>query len=297
MGGGLTRKERRALQRAKLAELEAKQASSSSLHDRISASLGVFLSSAIAAFVVPIVASFTVSAFAAAGVIDMILARIFLAAAFAFCTLGLTVFAFRFWTEHRSWIALSMVLIAGVTFLLIDKVIDRIRPEDPFKGEIIAGSKPKMGKLDCPGADKPRFNVRIGAVTFLVSSFPRTLLTIGGKPILRLDINDQDRMEIYAEIFDNQGKVIAVIDKNTFQINQNNVFRKERPSRSALAIFDQYNERVLDIEFRNENEITIVGTLWYRKGVQIRAEALLMSDGTTLSVPDGICITGQLNVN
>lgn len=92
---------------------------------------------------------------------------------------------------------------------------------------------------------------------------PLTIVEIAGKELLSVE-RVNGNLLISAEIYDVYGKIIAEIKNNEFTINQNNFFRRERPDKSTLIVYDQYNVEVLNIRYLNPSAIKVLGTFRYK---------------------------------
>ena len=299
--GGLSRQQRRALQRAQLAELERQRQTTPALpswHVRIRSSIRLVLGSPIVAIIIGLVATLVTAAFSVAGIITMFLTHIFLILAFVVSGAGLGALEW-FWFSKFGAILLSVSLImVGLFLFAIDQFIENNRPEDPYSGIISAGSDPMIVGNTCADQhqDAP-FIAYVGSVTSVISQFPKTLVEIKGKDIIRIERSNDGNIEIYLDIFDMNNKVIATIENNKFDLNQNNIFKKERPNKSSLIIYDQYKNKVLDIHYRNKREVSIAGALYYHAGVSFVENALIFPGGGNINLPDGLCLVGTLNIN
>lgn len=85
-----------------------------------------------------------------------------------------------------------------------------------------------------------------------------TVVSVAGKPLLSIEKKDKG-MSINAQIYSLDRRIAAEIIDNRFQINPNNYFRRERPSKHALVVYDQEGAEVLNVDYLNQNAVHITG--------------------------------------
>jgi hypothetical protein len=89
------------------------------------------------------------------------------------------------------------------------------------------------------------------------------LLRVNGNDRIILDRGADGLLSVSAQVFSNDGKIIADVFRNAFNINENNIFTKDRIDDSTLKIVDQNNEMVLYIRYINRKEIVFDAKLYY----------------------------------
>jgi hypothetical protein len=85
---------------------------------------------------------------------------------------------------------------------------------------------------------------------------------MAGEPMLEVAEKDGGLL-VSAKVFDRDGKIIAKIIDNEFFLNRNNMFRADRPDKSTLEVFDQYDKRVLFVRYLNKRAIAIFGEFYH----------------------------------
>ena len=104
--------------------------------------------------------------------------------------------------------------------------------------------------------------ILLGNSASFTNRFPHSVIVVKGEPVLTLN-QKGDQLAVSAKIFSADGKIVAEIIDNEFSINPNNYFRKERPDKSTLVVYDQEGKKVLDVRFINPNTIRFLGILNY----------------------------------
>ena len=100
--------------------------------------------------------------------------------------------------------------------------------------------------------------VNFGSVIAYTTNRSAVLLQISQENVLSINRSD-DGIEISARIRSADGKLIAEIEHNDFTINPNNYFKKRRPNKSVLIIFDQAGAEVLNVRFANRQYMVVTG--------------------------------------
>jgi hypothetical protein len=93
------------------------------------------------------------------------------------------------------------------------------------------------------------------------NSFPHTIIEVGTEPLIV--INKQGNIiTLTAKLFSEDGKVVAELKENQFNINPNNYFRLERPNAHTLVIYDQKGNESLNVNFINPKVIKLTGRFY-----------------------------------
>jgi hypothetical protein len=103
----------------------------------------------------------------------------------------------------------------------------------------------------------------LGRATSYTTKFPHTVIEIDDKPRLIVDRNRDNSIAVSVDIFGDDGKIIAELNKNEFTINEHNYFKVVRKDRSSLAIFDDHKSEVLSVRYLNPKAIWINAVLRY----------------------------------
>lgn len=92
--------------------------------------------------------------------------------------------------------------------------------------------------------------------------FPHVVIRAKGQDILTLNKKNNE-IAVGVRIFGRDGRIVAEIRDNEFFINPNNYFRKERPDKSTLIVYDQEDKKVIDVRFLNPTTVRFLGVLNY----------------------------------
>src|SRR5581483_11053126 len=105
--------------------------------------------------------------------------------------------------------------------------------------------------------------VYVGNISSVQNRFPHTVLRVNGRDVLVLDRNARGQIAITAEVRDLNGKIIATIDRNNFNLTQNALeTHKPMPDKSTLVVYDEYGKRVLYVRYLNRHAIRIAAILF-----------------------------------
>jgi hypothetical protein len=132
-----------------------------------------------------------------------------------------------------------------------------------------------LSPADDPTPDNACRNIRKSADAMLILLgnsaslnpwFPHSVITAKGEDILTLNKKDNE-IAVSVKIFGRDGRIVAEIRDNEFSINPNNYFRKERPDKSTLIVYDQEDRKVLDVRFLNPSTVRFLGVLNYPRSM------------------------------
>ncbi len=94
------------------------------------------------------------------------------------------------------------------------------------------------------------------------------------KVLLGIERQPDGTVSLTARIMGEDGKSIANIDNNTFEINRNKILDSLSPPRtdlSTIILRDEYGNK-LKIRFMNKRSISFLGKLYYRPGEYVEAD-------------------------
>ncbi len=100
--------------------------------------------------------------------------------------------------------------------------------------------------------------VDLGTNVSWSTQFPFTILQCKGRDLLWVD-KISGRLAIFAKIYSTDGKIVAEIKNNRFYINPNNYFRRVRPDKHTLIVYDQSGQEVLNIRFKSPSVFKVTG--------------------------------------
>jgi hypothetical protein len=161
-------------------------------------------------------------------------------------------------THNRFGQVVGSILIAisaaWVTHLIDDYALEK---ELQLHTDWLVPASDPQPKTSCPVVD--------GALQILLgNSTVYATISVDRKPQLVLDRDDQGRVAVTGNIFDENDDAIAEIDRNHFTVDSD-VFKLARPDRSTLSVtIKKHKEEVLSIRFVNSSTIRIKGVFRYR---------------------------------
>jgi hypothetical protein len=95
--------------------------------------------------------------------------------------------------------------------------------------------------------------------------FPQTIIKIGKDRMLTMD-EIAGQIAISGKFYSRDGRIVATIENNEFSINPNNYFRKKRPDKHSLVVWDQEGAEVLNVRFINPKAIKFLGLIRHPMG-------------------------------
>jgi hypothetical protein len=133
------------------------------------------------------------------------------------------------------------------------------RPETEFSGLLEPANDPTPPlPRNCKKESPNAIGIFYGNSVAFTSQNQIAIVQIAGEQLLRVE-RTSGGLSINAQIFSEDGRIVATIENNEFSINPNNYFRRVRPDRSTLLVYDQHNLQVLNIRYLNSNWIQVLG--------------------------------------
>ena len=180
-----------------------------------------------------------------------------------------------YYTLNRVWT--QEIDISALLKNSLDKILPLKKIESPeTSGVILPGTK----RLPERHAQIPKGAIALflGNSLAYTSSFPHTVIKVGGEQALVIDKN-KGGIAIYAKLFSEDGRIVAELKNNEFYVNPNNYFRIERPNQHALIVYDQSGQQALNVEFLNPSAIKLLGKFYFPSRPPIIIEEEWMSYG------------------
>jgi hypothetical protein len=176
----------------------------------------------------------------------------------------------------------SSMVIFGIGQYGLNKELEAL------SGVIIPGDEPtpRLPNATCTAMNIFDFTIIVGNAWMYTPNIDRTIVEIDGKPALTLN-RERGGLTISLKVMGQDGRVVVEILKNRFVINPNNYFKIQREGRNELAVYDQSDDKVLDIHYFNEKTIKVLAEL--RTGghhVSISDSAITV-DGSEFRGPGG----------
>lgn len=101
--------------------------------------------------------------------------------------------------------------------------------------------------------------------------FPHTVLRVAGQDLLWID-RKKGGITVSAKIFSSDSKIVAELEDNEFHLNPGNHFRRKRPDRHTLIVYDQHGRQVLYVRHINPTAIKLLGVFHGPSGVTVKIE-------------------------
>jgi hypothetical protein len=86
--------------------------------------------------------------------------------------------------------------------------------------------------------------LRMGNKTWIIMAFPQTVIRLMRQPLLMVDFKE-GKLALSADIFDEHGIVIGVIENDESTLDRNNYLRKKNPDLSTIVVIDQHKDEVI----------------------------------------------------
>jgi hypothetical protein len=115
---------------------------------------------------------------------------------------------------------------------------------------------PAVGKIPANG-----IALYFGNSVTYTTHFPQAAIRLDNIPLIIIDKN-KDRITISGNFYSKDRKIVAELKNNKFIVNPQNYFKVERPNFHQLIVYDQYNNKILDVEIINQSVIKILGTYY-----------------------------------
>jgi hypothetical protein len=169
----------------------------------------------------------------------------------------------------------AWVLIGAAAALFLNT---KVLVESPTEGVLIPANDPT------PPSPQPSYQIPGNALLlFLGDSLAygtgtsMTVIRIGDKEMLKIRRTDRGLL-VTAQVFSADGRIVAEIRDNQFEINRNNFFRRARPDKHTLIVYDQQNTEVLNIRFLNRSAIQILGIFGTsaRNSITVKADQFIL---------------------
>ncbi len=160
------------------------------------------------------------------------------------------------WKIVRVVVLMITVLAWPISLVVdVDSLLGILNRQSEFAGNLRPDdiANPPHHCNDRIGDD---FAVLAGGSAYFFSAPVKnlSLLKISGEPVVQASMEHGELM-VSATIKSADGRIVASIQNNHFEINRNNYFRLDRPDSSRLIVFDQLGRNVLDVHYANPKRI------------------------------------------
>jgi hypothetical protein len=159
--------------------------------------------------------------------------------------------------EVATWMFfLSVVSVAlAVTFF----VQERLLYEPETSGKLRPANDPDPpAPPGCLKNSPAAFGVFYGDSVAYTSQGQVTIVEINGERLLSVERTPKG-LSLFATVRSRDGHIVAEIVDNNFTINPNNYFKRSRPDKSTLVVYDQNNQAVLSVRYLNRLAVRVLG--------------------------------------
>jgi len=125
---------------------------------------------------------------------------------------------------------------------------------------LIAASLPSPVSSNCP-IPRGAVALYLGNMVSVVTEFPHVVFRVRGEAVLVLERNASGVLLSFAA-FDDRGNVVGLLNRNAFHAIHS-AAHVERPSPSNLVVFENRENKVLDVQFLNPQAVKVTGILRY----------------------------------
>lgn len=127
-------------------------------------------------------------------------------------------------------------------------------------GSLVPGSMPTPTNLPCRGYpfSPDDMIVIYGNSVSFSNAFPSTIIKVGNERLLSYD-KQNGKVTLNGRFFSDDGKIVAELRNNRFDINPNNYFRIDRPNKHQLIVYDQKGNEAINVNYINSSAIKILG--------------------------------------
>jgi len=136
--------------------------------------------------------------------------------------------------------------------------------ETEIQGFLIPANDPRpLPPPNCfpPSQDSVALFFGKNVVAYAMDMPSMPALKIRGETLLSFR-KTSEGIKISAKIFNKDG-IIAELSDNKFIINLNNYFRRERPDKHTLIVYDTWGKQALFVRYLNSKTIKILGRFFY----------------------------------
>jgi hypothetical protein len=164
------------------------------------------------------------------------------------------------------WIIPALIVVATVGLCLYVRSDQTKKELTENNGSLIPASEPTPDNACShnPTLKKDDYLVLLGKEAAFFRTFPHTVIAVHRTvPLLWFTLDKDGGIEVNADIHSPDMKLVAKLRQNHFDINPNEIFKKERPDFSTLSITDAYGNSVLNVRFINPHTLSVTGVLFY----------------------------------
>lgn len=177
----------------------------------------------------------------------------------------------------------SGLVVWGIIGLIVAGIVhEKVFSETATSGLLRPASEPTP-PTPCSSIPKDAIILLLGDSASWTTASHHTVLKVDGEDLLSIDRKNSG-IAVSAKIYSRDRKLVAEIIDNEFNINPSNYFRRERPDRHTLVVFDQQGQRVLYVRHINSSAIKVLGTFYSARNiVRINENEVMLPNNTRLS--------------
>ncbi len=195
-------------------------------------------------------------------------------------------FMFYFLSEKQQvpflWCAfLSWTFAGAALFLFLNQ---RVLIEPETGGTLLpARDQTPSDPINCPPIPQGAMRVFLGSSLAYTNQQSFDVIRVRADSLLSVK-RGKDGIYINARIFSRDRRLVAEIKENKFHINPNNYFKRERPDKHTLIVYDQEGREVLNARYLNPLALKFTGLFFYPNLPPIAIEEnRLLIQGNTIA--------------
>lgn len=131
-------------------------------------------------------------------------------------------------------------------------------PETELHGVLVPANDPSPPNPCTMPIPSEAVSVFFGSAAAWTSQLPMVVLQVGGLDLLTIK-KTSGGLAVSAKIFSADGRIVADLDDNEFNVNPSNYFKVKRPDRSTLIVYDQRTNAVLNVRYLNPKAVRVSG--------------------------------------
>jgi hypothetical protein len=199
-----------------------------------------------------------------------------------------------YWTSNLAGSAMMVVLFISCLIWTHSAQVENAL--SLMAGPLLPANDPNPPNDVCAPNDD-EIAVFMGQKAFKTAQFPQTVIRIGDDPVISIDRTSSGAISLSLDVRGNDGRIIARIHNNVFEINQNNYLSMKRKDRSSLAVDDQYGNEVLNARFLNPRAFRLTAKL-YSAGKSLDTDSFPgLIGGFCFSVAKGAKVGSIVQIN
>lgn len=124
-------------------------------------------------------------------------------------------------------------------------------------------------KTNCPRVPSNAVLILLGNMPVYATKFPHRVISVDKDEVL-LSIDRKEKgIAVSARVFSEDGKIVAEIINNEFFLNTSNYFRRVRPDKHTLVVYNLAGEEVLSVRYLNKRTVRLLAHFRHPSGAEV----------------------------